>query len=206
MPTPRTLRAAARRVTEADARIVRAAAPPPDTLLETLVATVGKMGDQPELRTLSAAVVAAGLLTSNRRMTRAGVRMLLAHELATLGKDLIKEQVDRTRPHSARSNRERAVKPGRHTAKTMTSFPSGHSAGAIAAARAFGREFPEYRATALAAAAAVAAMQVPRLNHYPTDVAAGMLLGLLCEALASLVLPELEDSRPEAPPRPPLRA
>ena len=43
-------------------------------------------------------------------------------------------------------------------------------------------------AAALAAAAVVAAMQVPRLNHYPSDVGAGILLGTASEAAASLVM------------------
>lgn len=46
---------------------------------------------------------------------------------------------------------------------------------------------------ALAAAATVSAMQVPRLNHYPTDVAAGMALGVLSEAAANLVFLGDED-------------
>ena len=153
-----------------------------------LVEAVGQLGDQPELRTVSGQVLAAGLLSVNHRLIRAGVRMLLAHEIATLAKDLIKEQIDRTRPHSATTHSERAVKQGRHTAKTKTSFPSGHSAGAVAVARAFGREYPQLQAPALAAAAVVAGMQVPRLNHYPTDVAAGMLLGVASEAVANLVV------------------
>lgn len=187
------MRKAGAKVTKADARAVRLAAPPTDSAAETAVATIGKLGDQPELRTLSAMVIAGGLLGGNRRLFRAGIRMLLAHELATLGKDLVKEQFDRTRPHSAKSRREQAVKPGKHTAKTMTSFPSGHSAGSTAVARAFARDYPQHQAPALAAAATVSAMQVPRLNHYPTDVAAGMVLGVVSEAIASAVLPELDE-------------
>ncbi len=198
-------RTAGRTVMKAEAGVTRAAAPRPGSAPATIVETIGKLGDQPELRTLSAMLIGSGLLGGNRRLLRAGVRMLLAHELATLGKDLIKQQIDRTRPHSAKSRREQSVKPGRHTAKTKTSFPSGHSAGSVAVARAFGRDFPEYQVPALAAAAIVAAMQVPRLNHYPTDVAAGILLGIASEAAANLVVGD-DAIRPEAPPRPPPRA
>ncbi|HEU5285418.1 MAG TPA: phosphatase PAP2 family protein, partial [Sphingomicrobium sp.] len=171
---------------------------------------VGQLGDQPELRAISAAVVAAGLLAANRRLVRTGVRMLLAHEIATLAKDVIKRRIDRTRPHSARTEAERTAKPGRHTAKTKTSFPSGHSAGAIAVARALAREYPGLQAPALAAAGIVAAAQVPRLNHYPSDVVAGLALGAASEAAADLVMrlgERLEDAAtPEAPPQPRPRA
>lgn len=187
------LRKAGRAVTKADARAVRQAAPPDGSARQKVATVAGKLGDQPELRTLSAMVIAGGLLGANRRLVRAGIRMLLAHELATLGKNLVKEQFDRTRPHSATSHGERTVKRGRRTAKTHTSFPSGHSAGSTAVARAFGRDYPAAEIPALGAAALVSAMQVPRLNHYPTDVAAGMALGLAAEAIAGAVLPELDD-------------
>ena len=203
MTKTRKSRKMSRKLTVVEAKVVNAVAPRRKPQAK-VVKTVGKLGDQPELRTVSGIVVAGGLLTANRRLIRAGVRMLLAHEIATLAKDLIKERVDRTRPHSAKTHLERTVKPGRHTAKTETSFPSGHSAGAVAVARAFGREYPQLQVPALAAAAAVAGMQVPRLNHYPSDVAAGVMLGAASEAAANQIVGDDElDSKPEAPRRPP---
>ena len=192
------IRRIGRKLTQAEARSVTAAAP--DTPLHSkAVETIGKLGDQPELRTISAIVVAAGLFGANRRLVRAGIRMLLAHEIATLAKNLIKRRIDRTRPRSATTHAERKVKPGRNTAKEETSFPSGHSAGAVAVARALSRDYPELRGPVLASAGIVAAAQVPRLAHYPSDVAAGALLGVASELAAALVIPE-------APPRPRLRA
>ena len=205
MPIRSKLRRGGHGVAKADAKIVRSVAPPKGTVREKTVAIAGKLGDQPELRTLSAMVVAGGLLRFDRRLIRAGVRMLLAHELATLGKNMIKDRFDRTRPHTAKSHGERTVKPGGHSAKSETSFPSGHSAGATAVARAFGRDYPEQGVPALAGAVVVAAMQVPRVNHYPSDVAAGMLVGLVSEVVASVVVPALEGEvkREEPPPPPP---
>jgi membrane-associated phospholipid phosphatase len=187
------MRRAGRKLTRAEAWLTKAAAPRPGSPQEKIAAVVGKLGDQPELRTLSALVVAAGLLAADGRLVRTGIRMLLAHELATLGKNLVKEQIDRTRPHSAKSRREQSVKPGKHTAKTKTSFPSGHSAGALAVARAVGREYPALQAPALAAAAVVGGLQVPRLAHYPTDVGAGMVVGAVAEAVANLAFLGAED-------------
>ena len=184
---PRKSTRSARKLTAAEAKVVKAVAPRGRRQAKLVEAT-GQLGDQPELRTISAVVVAAGLFAANRRLVRAGVRMLLAHEIATLAKDVIKRHIDRTRPHSATNHSERKVKPGRHTAKTETSFPSGHSAGAVAVARALGREYPRAEPPALAAAAVVAAMQVPRLNHYPSDVAAGAVLGIASELAADLVM------------------
>ena len=189
----------ARKLTAAEARAAKAVAPRRKRPAKAVEA-IGQLGDQPELRTVSGVVLAAGLFAANRRLVRAGVRMLLAHEIATLAKDVVKRRIDRTRPHSATNHSQRKVKPGRHTAKTETSFPSGHSAGAVAVARAFGREYPRAEPPALAAAAVVAAMQVPRLNHYPSDVAAGVMLGIASEFAADLIIRLGELIEPEATP------
>ena len=111
--------------------------------------------------------------------------MIIAHEAATFVKDMLKTEVDRTRPRSAGSRYEKKPKKGKHTSKELTSFPSGHSAGAIAAARAFSREFPGYGAAAVGVAAAIALLQIPRCAHYPTDVAAGVAIGLAAEAASN---------------------
>ena len=71
-------------------------------------------------------------------------------------------------------------------AKEKQSFPSGHSAGSVAVACAFGAEYPEYRWPALAAAGAVALVQIPTCAHYPSDVAAGSAVGALSERALAL--------------------
>ena len=151
------------------------------------------LGDQPQLRTLCVAAIAAGLAAGRTsgwgpRLARAGLRMLIAHEAATVAKNFVKRRVDRTRPRSLhRPGKNHRPTPGTSTAKEETSFPSGHSAGAAAVARAFAREFPEHAPAAAGAAGVLALVQVPRCAHYPTDIAAGLTIGLAAEAaLAAL--------------------
>ena len=170
------------RIAERDKEIADQAGEYSDQLPVRALSRIAKLGDQPELRLISGGVIAAGLLLGRGRLFRAGVRMLLAHEAATAAKDLIKSRIDRTRPHSARSKEEAKPKPGRSTAKRLRSFPSGHSAGSVAVAQAFAREYPQHRAAALTAAGVVAVGQVPKSAHYPTDVVAGALIGAATEA------------------------
>ena len=152
------------------------------------------LGDQPPLRTLCAAVIAAGLAGGDRRLARTGVRMLVAHTLATLAKDFVKERVDRTRPRSkGGKGKDHKPRPGRHTSKEETSFPSGHSAGAAAVAAAFARDYPEHRGIAAAAGAAIALAQIPRCAHYPTDVGAGLAIGIAAEAVVDIGFRLLEE-------------
>lgn len=154
-----------------------------------LLAKLSDAGDQPQMRLISGAVLAAGLVAAKPRLIRAGARMLLAHELATVVKNFVKRRVDRTRPRSADTHRQAKVRAGRNTGKEITSFPSGHTAGAVAVATAFAREFPEYRIPALAAAGFVGIAQIPRCAHYPTDVGAGALLGATSEAALAKLWP-----------------
>ena len=182
----------------ADARLARSARPVGDHPGFGAIAWASKVGDQPPLRTLCALVIAGGIAARSPRLFRAGLRMLAAHEVATLAKDFVKARVDRTRPRTARNHAERKPRAGRSRSKELRSFPSGHSSGSMAVARAFAREFPEYHLPAVAAAAAVAAAQVPRFTHYGSDVMAGLAIGAAAEAATDLVLAAAPPALPEA--------
>jgi membrane-associated phospholipid phosphatase len=148
---------------------------------------VADLGDQPQMRILCGSVIAVGLIGGDRRLAKTGLRMLAAHTLATVVKDMVKKRVDRTRPRSAgKPGKDSRPRPGRRTAKEETSFPSGHSAGAAAVARAFARDYPEHALPAYGAAAVIALAQIPRCAHYPTDVGAGLAIGVAGEKAVDL--------------------
>lgn len=182
------IRKAAEAVIEADGAAVEAVEPYSKTQAVRAISLLSEVGDQPPMRAVCLSTIALGLAGGSPRLTKAGIRMIAAHTLATAAKDFIKHRIDRTRP---RTDKDHKPKPGRHEDKEHTSFPSGHSAGAIAVAGAYAREFPEHRAAALAGAGAIALAQIPRCAHYPTDVGAGLALGWLSEVVVDRLMEPL---------------
>jgi membrane-associated phospholipid phosphatase len=144
---------------------------------------VSKVGDQAQMRVVAGGVVLLGVARGNPRMIGAGIRMLAAHELATAGKDWLKRRVVRTRPRSPVSEGAQKPHPGHDTRKEKSSFPSGHSAGAMASARAFGAVYPAHALAAEAAAGAIGLARIPSCKHYPSDVAAGAAVGAAASAV-----------------------
>jgi membrane-associated phospholipid phosphatase len=131
---------------------------------------------------LSGAVLAYGVLRGDRHATETGARMLGSLVLATLIKTGLKHVVARTRPNVLLEEGRYEVRPLGPADGSWHSFPSGHTAGSVAVARAVGRMYPQARTIAYGAAAAIALVQIPRGAHYLTDVAAGALVGVAAEA------------------------
>src|SRR3954453_21708183 len=145
--------------------------------------TLSEVGDQPPLLTLSGAVLALGLTTGNAQRAETGARMLAAVVVATGIKSVLKHLVSRTRPYVLLDEGRYAVQAFGPDKGPWQSFPSGHTAGSVAAARAVARAYPGASGPAYAAAAAIALAQVPRGKHYPSDVIAGAVVGVVAEAI-----------------------
>ncbi|MFW2830257.1 phosphatase PAP2 family protein [Sphingomonas sp. ID0503] len=174
-------------IEEADVKAAKTATAYRDHPVVRGLGSVSELADQPPLAAICGAVIVAGAVAGKPRLIRAGIRMLAAHGAATLMKTVVKKAVDRTRPQVLVEEGRYELARGKDSDDHMrTSFPSGHTASAMATARAFGREYPEHQAAALAAARAVAAVQVPRGAHYPTDVIAGGIIGRIAEAAVDL--------------------
>jgi membrane-associated phospholipid phosphatase len=182
------------RLIDADARTAEAVRPHRRSWPVRALEPIADLGDQPPMRALCAAVIAAGLAGGDRRLAKAGLAMLAAHTLASAGKNFVKRRIDRTRPRSSgKRGKDHRPSPGRSEAKEETSFPSGHAAGAAAVARAFARSYPEHAGPAYAAAGIIALAQIPRCAHYPTDVGAGLAIGLAAEAAVDAAARLLES-------------
>lgn len=164
-----------------DRKVQQAALPVQNRLPVRILSVISEVGDQPPMLAISGGVAIAGAWRGDARMIRAGGRMLAAHLLATGLKNMIKRRVDRTRPFAADGAEDHKPEPGTTDSKEETSFPSGHTAGAMAVAQAFAREYPDHAGKALGGAGLIALAQVPRCAHYPTDVGAGLVIGWLSE-------------------------
>lgn len=172
-----TKRDAIKQVERADIAVSRKAAGIKDTTPVQAMGAFGKLADQPPLIAFCVGVAVAGLLRRRGDVAASGGRMLAAHLIATAGKTVVKRSVDRTRPELLVEEGRYELKKGERNEGAYNSFPSGHTAGAVAVARAVVRDFPEAAMPAYAVAAAVAAVQVPRCNHFVSDIAVGALLG-----------------------------
>src|SRR4051794_18213938 len=144
---------------------------------------LSEVGDQPPLLTLSGAVLALGVATGDAQRAETGARMLAAVLVATGIKSVLKHLVSRTRPYVLLDEGRYAVQAFGPDKGPWQSFPSGHTAGSVAAARAVARAYPGASGPAYAAAAAIALAQVPRGKHYPSDVIAGAVVGVVAEAI-----------------------
>ena len=174
------------KIERADAQVARKSAALGETGTVKALGTLSDLADQPQLYSICGATIVLGAVTRNVTLARTGVRMLAAEWLATQLKTVVKRRVDRLRPEAAKDADDNALTAGDSEDHDRSSFPSGHTAGALAVARALRHEYPASQKFALPAAALVAAVQVPRGKHYLSDLVAGAAIGLVAEGLVNL--------------------
>jgi membrane-associated phospholipid phosphatase len=146
----------------------------------------GKLGDQEPLYAISSGMLAVGLVSRDRRLTDTGLSMLAAVAAADVAKRIVKSLVRRTRPKMLLDQGDYEADTGGSADKKKQSFPSGHTACTVAAARAFARNVPEASGIAGTAAAAIGISRIARGEHWPLDVLAGAVIGLAAESFSAL--------------------
>lgn len=113
---------------------------------------------------------------------------LLAAHLATTG---VKDAVDRVRPPARLPEIEPLV-----SVPSSAAFPSGHAATGFAAALILAVSLPRHAAAFVALAGAIAFSRLYVGVHFPSDVAAGAVLGLLVATGLLLLARARPGSRP----------
>ena len=132
----------------------------------------------------------AVLLLFFRKTRRAGVAMLLALAAGyVIGNLCIKEIVMRPRPFVTHSDLTALLDPG-----DPWSFPSGHALSSFAAATALWCFHKKTGVLALVLAALIAFSRLYARVHYPTDVLAGMLIGIALAHAAAFLTDRIIDT------------
>ncbi len=173
----------------ADLAVAEAAAEVRHHPVTEALGQLSEIADQPPMLALGALMLVGGLLSGERKVAQAGGRLLASVALATAIKTAVKNAVVRTRPYVLAEEGRYETGLERRNEGPYNSFPSGHTADAVAAARAVARVYPEARLPLYAAATAIGIAQIPRCTHYPSDVTAGALVGLAAEAVVDRLWP-----------------
>ena len=181
----RAAEAAAGPVARADIAVSHAVKPLQHNPVVKRLKPLGDWPDQMPLNIAAAGLVGAGLLAKNERMTRLGVRLGAAHLVAMALKQGAKALIRRPRPNMVSSGTPHEIRFPGHRDPAVESFPSGHSTGAVMAARTVARIYPEAAPVAYAAAATAGAAQVVRQDHFLSDVLAGVVLGVAADLITT---------------------
>ena len=135
-------------------------------------------------------IATAVLLLFFRKTRRAGVAMLLALAAGyVIGNLCIKELVMRPRPFVTHSDLTALLDPG-----DPWSFPSGHALSSFAAATELWCFHKKTGVLALVLAALIAFSRLYASVHYPTDVLAGMLIGIALAHAAAFLTDRIIDT------------
>lgn len=164
-----------------DGRLTRRIASRRSTRARQLLPKVEDATEHTKLWWAAALAMAAGGGPRGRRAATAGIGSMLMAELLSNG--IAKNLVERRRPP-----REWIPHPDVRERPDSSSFPSGHTAAAVAFAAAVTPDWPSAGAACALPVCLVAVERVHSGAHYPTDVAAGALSGLFAAGLGRRAL------------------
>ena len=194
MSKDKKLKKAARKLVEVDHDVTHTVAAQRETLPVRITGLLAELGDQPEMITVSAGTLVVGVLSRRPDLIRGGARMLTAHLVATGIKTMIKHRLDRHRPAVAEETGDHHFRKGASHEHDENSFPSGHTAGAVAVARAAAHDIEGAGTPAALAATAIAAAQPATGSHFLSDVVAGAAIGWVSETVVSAIFDRVEPA------------
>jgi undecaprenyl-diphosphatase len=123
------------------------------------------------------------LLLISREYRKVGLMMVLSLMLVTiLGEGIIKHLVRRTRPCVDMPTMKMLIKR-----PISYSFPSGHTSASFAAVGIITSNLKKYAPYAILLAVLIAFSRLYLFVHYPSDVIAGVILGLGCAKIVNSI-------------------
>lgn len=129
-------------------------------------------------------IVISVILILNKPYRAIGNMVILTLILSTIvGEGIIKHIVRRVRPCNYQTNINILI-----TKPRSYSFPSGHTVSSFAVAETLSVYFSQYRVIFMGIAFLIAFSRIYLYVHYPTDVIAGIIIGILCSKLIFIVL------------------
>jgi membrane-associated phospholipid phosphatase len=162
-----------------DRAVYRAVAATPTPRLDTAMRRLSRAADYSKLSIASSVVLTVLGRAEGRRAAVSGLACLASTSAAV--NLVVKPLARRRRPDRAESG----VPESRHVSMPMSaSFPSGHTAAAVAFASGVGRVVPLASVPLHGLAALVGYSRVHTGVHYPGDVVAGALIGAVVADLA----------------------
>lgn len=131
-------------------------------------------------------IVIATILLFDQNDKFIGSSVMLTLIISTfIGEGIIKHIVRRTRPCNKENNIVLLV-----SRPISYSFPSGHTLSSFAVAGVLSMYFANYLIVFMAIAFLIALSRIYLYVHYPTDVIAGMLIGIMCAKLIFIMFQE----------------
>lgn len=151
------------------------------TILDRIMIGVTILGD----KGLVWLVIAFAFII-NKKTRHIGVLTLFALIFATImGEGILKHLIQRQRPYADFPLIQLVINKS-----TAYSFPSGHSTSSFAAAYILSKYFKKLSIEFWAMACIIAFSRLYLFMHYPSDIVAGIILGLFCGKIVSLIYDE----------------
>lgn len=168
------------------ARFVRSLQHPLGYLLSPWLAQWSRLGDWlgggAQLVALGIGLWLLGALAHRPALRLAGLHSLWAHAVSALLSNGLKRAIGRPRPKFSHAG-EFQLWPSMDNG--FDSFPSGHAAASFAVAAVLAAHLPRGRWVWYGLAAAISCSRVFRSAHFPTDVMAGAVLGVVAGWIVS---------------------
>lgn len=124
-------------------------------------------------------IIISILLVLNRKYRYVGIMCMASLILAAiLGEGILKNIIQRPRPFSQVPAVSILI-----TKPMSYSFPSGHTASSFAVAGIISNTLRKYKIYAILLATLIAFSRLYLFVHYPSDILAGILLGVMCSRI-----------------------